>query len=35
MGKKIAPATRKPHIEFAKQVKMWVNQAKKQSQAMM
>ena len=35
MGKHIAPATKKPHIACAKQVKMCVSHAAKQAQPMM
>jgi hypothetical protein len=35
IGKKIAPARRKPHIPSAKQVKTWVNQARKHKTPMM
>ena len=34
MGKNIAPATRKPHIACAKQVKMCVSHAAKQANPM-
>lgn len=30
MGKNRAPAIKKPHMAFAKQVKMWVNHASMQ-----